>query len=174
MARRKAPDERRRTNTPDATPPPEPAKKPPPPHPAKGRLLKVVVDAWNAYWDSDLAQLVMPSDLPALRRLFGMYDMRERMDRALREQPFVLGSTGQIVAHPASKEAASLDGRILQLEDRFGITPMGRLKLGVTFGAAARSLEELNRDFEGSTDEEAGAQEEADPRLRIIDTTATG
>ena len=122
------------------------------------------VAAWSSFWQSDLSGLVLAADRPALARLFRMYDMRERLERVYQKQPFSVGSTGQLVSHPASKEIASLDGRILALEDRFGITPMGRLKLGVTFGAAAKSLEALNAEFGDDTEDE-------DPRTdpRIID-----
>lgn len=138
------------------------------PHPSGSKLLAATVEAWETFWSDELAGLVKPADMPALVRLFRMYDLRERMERQLLKQPFAEGSTGQIVVHPASKEMASLDGRILALEDRFGITPAGRLKLGVVFGAAARSLEELNRDFDH--DDEI----DADPRrLAAIDTTAS-
>lgn len=170
MPRRKSPQERQRSNTADvglvvAGGPIEP---PPPPHPPKGKLLTATVRAWDAFWTSDLAALVLDADRPALDRLFGMYDLRERMHRALLEQPFTEGSTGQTVVHPAAKELASLDGRIVALEDRFGITPMGRLKLGVVLGAAARSLDEMNRSW--SDDDEA----EPDPRLRaVVDASAS-
>lgn len=138
---------------------------PPPPHPDRHKLLAVTVKAWSTFWSSDLAGLVQPADMQALGRLFRMYDLRERMERALLAQPFTTGSTGQLVAHPAAKEIASLDGRIVALEDRFGLTPAGRLKLGIVFGAAARSLEDLNRGFDD--DDEA----HEDPRVRAIDTT---
>jgi P27 family predicted phage terminase small subunit len=139
---------------------------PAPPHPPGKRLLAATVEAWSVFWGSDLASLVKPADLPPLTRLFRMYDLRERMERALLTEPFVTGSTGQIVAHPAAKEVASLDGRIEKLEARFGITPKGRMDLGVAMGAAARSLEELNDDFDRDRDQE----EEVDPRrLGVID-----
>lgn len=168
---RKTPETRQRRNTPDignAEKAAGPA--PTPPHPESRKLLVQTVRAWNEFWASDLSGLVLTADRPALARLFRMYDLRERMERQLLKQPFVLGSTGQLVSHPAAKEIASLDGRIVALEDRFGITPLARLKLGVTFGQAAKSLEAINADFD--LDEEEDAQ--ADPRLRaVIDTTAS-
>jgi len=132
---------------------------PAPPHPEGRELLTSTVTAWTAFWRSSLTGLVEDADLPALGRLFRLYDLRGRMETALLEQPFSLGSTGQVVVNPAAKEIASLDGRIGKLEAAFGITPKARLELGVTFGAAARSLEDLNRGF----DPEAG-DEGDDPR----------
>lgn len=139
---------------------------PDPPHPHDRELLPSTVAAWEAFWLSELAGLVKPVDLPPLGRLFHMYDLRERMERAYLAEPFVTGSTGQIVSHPAAKEIASLDARIDKLEPRFGLTPKGRLELGIAFGAMSRTLEELNRDFDDE------GQDEADPRLRVIEATA--
>lgn len=165
---RKPPATRQRRNTPDIGDARK-AKSGPPaaPHPDGKRLLVQTVNAWKEFWESDLSGLVLQADRPALARLFRMYDMRERLDRTYQKQPFSVGSTGQLVSHPAAKEIASLDSRILALEDRFGITPMARLKLGVTFGAAAKSLEAINADF-NETDED----EETDPR-GVINITGT-
>ncbi len=93
-----------------------------------------------------------------------MYDERERLDRQFRRSPFVTGSTGQTVAHPSAKLVASLDGRIVALEDRFGITPLARMKLGIAVGEAALSLEDLNSEFD-----EEETEEDADPRLEVLE-----
>lgn len=141
---------------------------PAPPKPGGKALLAVTVQAWEAFWSSPaLAGLVQPADLAALHRLFVLYDDRERMERAYRAQPFTAGSTGQMVVNPAAREIASMDPRISQLEDRFGLTPMARLKLGLTFGEAQRSLDAINREFDADDDE--AEDEEEDPRLRVID-----
>lgn len=129
-------------------------------------LLKATQEAWAAFWSTEpLAALVMPADRPALDRLFRMYDLRERLERMVIRQPFMEGSTGQPVVNPAAKEVASLDGRILQLEDRFGITPMARLKLGIAFGEASRSLDRLNEGFDD--DDADDDRDEEDPRAVI-------
>ena len=67
--------------------------------------------------------------------------------------------------NPAARELATLDGRLLALEDRFGITPLARMKLGIAIGEAARSLEDLNAEFEEDEDEP-----DQDPRRAVIDT----
>lgn len=137
-----------------------------------GRPMLVCTQrAWASFWSSDVAGLVLDADRPALDRLFGMYDMRERMQRTGLAEPFSAGSTGQLVVHPALKEVASLDARIQTLEDRFGITPAARLKLGIVLGAAAKSLEDLNASF---TSDDAEGDDEEDPRLRAIPGNAAG
>ena len=133
-----------------------------------------VQEAWVEFWKSDVAGLVNDADLPALRRLFESYELRRKMLAVYMAEPFSTGSTGQTVLHPASREVASLDARIAVLEDNFGITPSARLKLGIVLGAAAKSLEDLNREFnEAGEDEDEDADRYADPRIRIIDASAS-
>jgi len=116
---------------------------------------------WEAFWVSPLAQLVIPADLPALCRLHDLYDFRERAATGFRKRPLTEGSQGQSVLNPLAAEMHA-DGReITTLEDRFGITPMARLKLGVKFGEARQALAD-------SWDQGDDLVED-DPRLRVID-----
>ncbi len=42
------------------------------------------------------------------------------------------GSTGQVVVHPAARMVSDLEGRLATLEDRLGLNPEARLRLGIT------------------------------------------
>jgi hypothetical protein len=105
----------------------------------------------------------MPADHPALLRLFTLLDERERCARAASKQRLIKGSQGQPVLNPLLKQVAALDTEIRQLEDRFGLTPLARLRLGVTFGEAHRSLADLNRALV----EEVADVDEDDPRTEL-------
>lgn len=94
-----------------------------------------VSEAWNDFWSSPLAgsQVMRPTDAPALRRLF---DLRNRLLWALAamdDEPIVVGSTGQPTMSPWAAEIHRLEAAVSRLEDKFGLTPMARLKLGVTY-----------------------------------------
>lgn len=126
--------------------------------PADSRWLLATREAWREYWSSPIAGVVeVRSDLVALRRLFGSYDEHERGLRAFRRQRFVVGSQGQPRLSPLADHLARLDTSIRALEDRFGLTPSARLKLGVEFGNMHRSLADLNAAFD--------ADAVADPRV---------
>lgn len=71
------------------------------------------------------------------------------------------GASGQPVVSPLQKVLVHLDGEIRQLEDRFGLTPLARLRLGIAIGDAARSLDDLNRLMEDSDDD----GDSFDPRI---------
>lgn len=146
-----------------------PVSIPAPPHPPGKRLLACTVEAWETFWGSEFAGLVKPADHQALTRLFRMYDLRERFERILLKEPMTAGSMGQTKVNPAAAEVASLDGRILALEDRFGLSTHARLKLGITFGLAAKSLDEVNRAFDQDEDDDG---EDEDPRLQALDVDA--
>jgi hypothetical protein len=137
---------------------------------APGKLLKPIRDAWVAYWASEVASLYKPEDASALRRLFTLYDASERAWREEAREPLVEGSQGQPRPNPAgAKKALELEPHIRALEDRFGITPLARLKLGVTF-QQGQSLVEMNRRImEGDRDARP------DPRRRALppDTSAS-
>jgi P27 family predicted phage terminase small subunit len=115
-------------------------------------LLALTKSAWEAFWTTPLAQLITDADLPALHRLFDLYDELDRIWRAAKKHRIVTGSQGQEVLNPLYRQADSLRGEIRQLEDRFGLTPMARLKLGVKFGEAKRSLADEVDDDEDVDD----------------------
>ena len=92
-----------------------------------------VVEAWSELWSSPLAGMIKATDLPALRRL---HEYRHQLAHALEaytDEPTVVGSMGQPVLSPFAAEVHRLEGVIGKLEDRFGLTPLARLRLGVTF-----------------------------------------
>ena len=126
------------------------------------------VKSWTVFWASPFAQVVQPAQYPALERLFSMYEERERMDTYLREEPMTVGSQGQKILNPMYRQRTAVDAEIRQLEDRFGLHPKAGLQLGIVYGEAARSLEELNARITNATIAEANS--EVDPRYIEADT----
>ncbi len=171
MPGRKSPDRRQGRGTTDVVVPfRSEIEVPPLPSPAGGRVLASTKRAWTAFWEDQLlAPMVRPADMAPLVRLFHLYDERERAVKAYRAERAVTGSTGQLVVNPFEKAVASMDARIDKLEERFGITPKARLALGIAMGAAAKSLEDINRGFEDDDDTEG---EEHDPRVTAIEADA--
>ena len=117
------------------------------PEPPEG-LLKVTQESWVSYWHSSVAKVTDPqTDLLALRRLFSLYDDRERCFRAYKKQRLVPGSRKQEVMNPLAGQIAKVDALILQLEDRFGLTPRSRLQLGIDLAQVVKSIEDRNRSL---------------------------
>lgn len=90
-------------------------------------------------WTSPVAQLLDPvSDLPAASRLFGLYALGERMDKAL---------AGDLdPAWVRTRLAVAAEARML--EAALGLSPRSRLALGLALlaGKKAGSLDDLADD----------------------------
>lgn len=112
-----------------------------PPHP---HWLKATSDGWEAFWLSDVAQVVQLEQANAIRRLFDMRDVQARAFERYRKQPYVDGSQGQPVTNPAFAEAMKLETAVVALEDRLGLTPKAQANLGIAIGQAALTAADLN------------------------------
>lgn len=145
-----------------------PGGKPEPPSSPVG-LLKATREDWTEFWRSPLGSLVVSADFPAVRRLFTLYDERSRAYSGYRRERLVLGGNKQQALNPLLAAMGMLDKEIRALEDRFGLTPMARLRLGVALGEAAKSLDELNRSLDADDDTDEPA---ADPRVRVVESAS--
>lgn len=126
--------------------------------------LTETIAEWEVFWRSDVANPIVETDLPALRRLFGMRDLRRQHEIAVEETgPFVEGSQGQMVANPLLKLIADLDGRILALEDRFFLVPAARIKAGVSVANAKSNAALANSKINAARSAARAAR--PDPRL---------
>ena len=102
-------------------------------------------ERWQEFWVSPLASSVESSDYGALRRLFWLYDELGRLIEAVEATGRVVdGSQGQMRPNPLYAQIEKFQAEARQLEDRFGLSPMSRLKLGITFADAHASLSALN------------------------------
>jgi len=91
-----------------------------------------------------------------------MYDEREAMDVDSRRRADDRRQPGQKILNPMYRQRTAVDAEIRQLEDRFGLHPKAGLTLGIVYGEAARSLEELNARIANAAIAESEAEE--DPR----------
>jgi P27 family predicted phage terminase small subunit len=74
-----------------------------------------------------------------------LYDELVRLVDAVEATGRVVeGSQGQMRPNPLYKQIETFQAEARQLEDRFGLSPMSRLKLGITFADAHASLASLN------------------------------
>lgn len=121
--------------------------------------------AWAAFWASPLAQVVRTdSDLEALRRLFLRRDESARLWRRACKEPVVIGSSGQMRPNPLFDVVSRLDGEVRALEDRFGLTPQARLRLGVTFAQGQAVAERVSREINADDEDEDDPRETPDAR----------
>ena len=147
-ALRKPPGQRQRRNKVENVPmrsETEVASTPPPDPPAT--LSDVNQKFWRELWRSKLSPAILPdTDMPALTRLFALYDERDRLDEVWKDQQLILDGKIEVVGkdgvvkmqnaikvNPLRGVIATCDEQIMKLEDRFGLNPISRLRLGIKF-----------------------------------------
>ncbi len=113
------------------------------PTPPEG-LSEAVLAAWETYWRSEVAEAATDVDVPAIRRLFTMYEAHARATEVAMETLVVAGSKGQPRVNPLADYALRLEEKILRLENELGLTPLARMRLGIAVGQARMTLEEIN------------------------------
>lgn len=122
---------------------------PPMPRAPGGKWLKATRDLWSEFWASPIAGAVdRQSDAPRLFRWLVLWDEWGRALRSFRKHRLATGSTGQVVINPLGKYLLELERQLERTEERFGLSPLDRMRLGITFGEARRSLADLNEELE--------------------------
>ena len=124
-----------------------------------------VLQEWQLFWASDVAAAVSQSDIPSLIRLFDLRAMEQDYREQAQKEPLVTGSKGQPVQNPLLKVADTFRAEIRQLEDRYGLNPAARAKLGIDNSKLQTSLLDLNSRI-------AEAANEPDPRLVLQSSEA--
>lgn len=167
--RRKPEEDRQRSNTPTlelVTPLGVEIEVPP----AGEGWSEATVAEWDAWWASDVARMIdVASEAPIVFRCFDLLDQAARFEEVGRSEPLVEGSTGQMVINPLLKHAQGLRDEARRDEAVLGRGPKRRLDLGIKFGDAARSLDDVNRRLGGGNRNGSGAEPPKDPRLEAVD-----
>ena len=116
-------------------------------------LLPKSQERWRQFWSSPLVQVIVPElDLDGIETLFTLRDERDRALREGRKNRLILGSAGQQVLNPLLTYATNLQQQIRASEDRLAANPKARLILGVLFGDAHRSVDDVNKDLDSDDD----------------------
>lgn len=170
--RRKPDEERQRSNTPSlelVTPLGVELEVPP----AGEGWSEATVAEWDAWWASDVARMIdVASEAPIVFRCFDLLDQAARFEAVGRSEPLVEGSTGQMVINPLLKHAQGLRDEARRDEAVLGRGPKRRLDLGIKFGDAARSLDDVNRRLSAANRNDGDTSEPPDdPRLSAIEVT---
>lgn len=95
--------------------------------------------AWAGLWSSPVAQLLDPvSDLPAVSRLFRLYELGDQMDRRLAHPPTDEEGNGPSVESMMTTRVR-IAGECRILEGQLGLSPRSRLALGLALLAGKKA-----------------------------------
>ena len=102
------------------------------------------VAAWSAFWGSRVSGAIdLLADGEALRHWILGVDERERLRAATSRAPLVKGSHEQLMLNPLFRRLRELNREIARAEEHFGMTPLARMRLGVTYLQEQAAKEEL-------------------------------
>lgn len=115
---------------------------------------------WQDFWDSQAAQVLADIDLPALHRLFRYrsewHSVADRL-RVIGGGDVVEGSAGQLRMHPLSERLIKLETTITALEDKLGLTPMARARLGISLALNQLTWQQVAQSGRPSERKEIGS-----------------
>ena len=87
---------------------------------------------WNEIWDAGRTAYQVTDSHVIERYVSLLVRRRELLDLVELEGWLSVGSTGQQVIHPAAKLVQDIEAKLVPLEDRLGLNPESRLRLGIS------------------------------------------
>ena len=95
-------------------------------------LGPIGASCWTNVWTLG-AGVYQPTDVNVIERYCALHERRHRLLVIVEADGWLsTGSTGQCVVHPAARMVSDIEGRLATLEDRLGLKPEARLRLGIT------------------------------------------
>jgi hypothetical protein len=114
---------------------------PPPPEGVGEHAIAV----WSALWASRVSGAIdLLADGEALRHWILCVDEREKLRAATVRAPLVKGSHEQLMLNPLFRRVRELNREIARAEEHFGMTPLARMRLGVTYLQEQAAKEDLD------------------------------
>jgi hypothetical protein len=99
---------------------------------------------WAGFWASRVSGAIdLLADGEALRHWILSVDEREKLRAATSRAPLVKGSHEQLMLNPLFRRLRELNREVARAEEHFGMTPLARLRLGVTFLQEQAAKEDL-------------------------------
>lgn len=104
---------------------------------------------WDTYWSSSVALAADQVDLPMIRRLFTYRDEWLRLHVAYSaldpEDRIIAGSRNRdnLRIHPFADRMTKLESEISKLEDKLGLSPLARARLGIEIGNQKLTWQQL-------------------------------
>ena len=143
MTRSKPPEMRQgHANPGPRTPAVRPATAPTAAPKAPRGLGRVGRKVWADVWEAAGSAYMPSTDRYVVERYCKFMDRRAALLAQLEaEGETTVGSQGQTVAHPAARSLADIESKMTSLEDRLGLNPESRLRLGLAQAQVRSALD---------------------------------
>ena len=114
-------------------------------------LCDELKEAWIDYWMSQVARATDRTDVQGITRLFWyrqqLHEAMEQWGEMSSLEKVVMGSRNEDATqtHPVFGQITKLEAQIQKLEDKFGLSPLSRARLGIELGTAELTWAEIKR-----------------------------
>jgi len=100
---------------------------------APEHLDDVAARVWADVWSAGLGFYVEATDSHTIERYASLQGRRRLfLDELEADGYTTVGSQGQLVMHPLARVVSEIEGKLVALEDRLGLSPQARLNLGIS------------------------------------------
>lgn len=129
-----------------------------------------VREIWETYWKDPVSNVAATVDKALILRWIKAVNLYNEMMEDFEDTPFTYDDRMRKKANPSFDVADRLLTRILGYEAQLGIGPKNRINLGLTLVSTARTIEAINKDYEGERVEAENdtSRVRADPRRSHI------
>ncbi len=101
-------------------------------------------EAWEQLWRSPLRRAYEDSDLPALHRWLWWYDQWLRTAEQISQTgPTRRGARGDVVLRSSTRYLRLCEAALQSLEEALGMTPLSRMRLGISYSDGPSAVELL-------------------------------
>ena len=101
-------------------------------------------EAWEQLWRSPLSRSYSESDLPALHRWLWWYDQwLLTAEQITQTGPMRRGVRGDVVLRSTVRYLKTCEAALQALEEACGMTPLSRMRLGITYSEGRTAVERL-------------------------------
>lgn len=102
------------------------------PPPAPSHLSPEAATVWTEVWEAGGQAYNVRTDARVIERYAELTHRRLQLLAQLNEEGWTsFGSQGQQTAHPAARLLSDAEAKLQSLEDRLGLNPEARLRLGI-------------------------------------------
>lgn len=102
------------------------------PPPAPSHLTPEAVKVWTEVWEAGGAAYNVRTDARLIERYSELTARRLVLLETLTAEGWTtVGSQGQQAVHPAARILSDVEGKLQSLEDRLGLSPESRIRLGI-------------------------------------------
>lgn len=106
---------------------------------------------WRRFWSSKVASAVdLDADMERLHHWIRCVDERAKLWPLLSASPLIQGSHRQLMVNPLMRRVRELTRDIERAEEAFGMTPLSRFRLQLTYADAGIGLDQLRRRMQES------------------------